>query len=164
MIRVKTFTSQLKAFHTMQELDELDRAVNDFIATEGIRKVVSASDAVTTGVNGEAIGLVRVLAYEDPAGEEREKHLAKLEARLKEWGDEIDKVRAKADKLGAAAGARYRDQVEDLKVRQDAARKKLQELARSGGEAWDEVRSGADAALEELKKGVQGAMTRLKKR
>lgn len=164
MIKVKTFTSQLKIFYTMKELDELDRAVNEFIASGEIRKVVSVSDTVTTGEKGEAIGLIRVLAYEDPAAGEREKHLKKLEARLKEWGEEIDKVRAKVDKLGAEAGARYRSQIEDLKARQDAARKKLQELGRSGGEAWDDLKSGAETALEELKKGVEGAMAKLKKR
>ncbi len=164
MIKVKTFTSQLKIFYTMKELDELDRAVNEFIASRRIRKVVSVSDTVTTGEKGEAIGLIRVLAYEDPAAGAREKHIEKLEARLKDWGDEVEKVRAKADKLGTEAGARYRVQVDDLKVRQDAARKKLQELARSGGEAWDDLKSGAEAALEELKKGVEGAMSRMKKR
>ncbi len=164
MIRVKTFTSQLRIFHTMKELDELDRVVNDFIAAEGIRKVVSVGDAVTTGEKGEAIGLVRVLAYEDPATEDRERHLEKLEARLKDWGEEVDKVRAKADRLGAEARARYRGQIEDLKARQEAARKKLRELAKAGGEAWDDVKSGADAALEELKKGVEAAVAKMKKR
>ncbi len=164
MIKVKTFTSQLKIFYTMKELDELDRAVNDFFATAGIRKVVSVSDTVTTGEKGEAIGLIRVVAYEDPAAGARDKHLEKLEARLKDWGDEIDKLRARADRLGAEAGARYRAQIEELKGRQETARKKLQELAGSGGEAWDDLKSRADAALEELKKGVEGAVAKMKKR
>lgn len=66
MIKVKTFTSQLKIFHTMHELDELDRSVNDFLSSRGITKVVSVSDASTTGADGEAIGLIRVVAYEEP--------------------------------------------------------------------------------------------------
>ncbi len=164
MIKVKTFTSQLKIFYTTKEIDALDRAVNEFIATGGIRKVVSVSDTVTTGEKGEAIGLIRVLAYEDSATEDRKKHVEKLEARLKDWGEEIEKVRAKADKLGADARARYRGEIEDLKARQEAARKKLQELAKSGGEAWDDLKSGAEAALEELKKGVEGAVGKMKKR
>jgi hypothetical protein len=66
MIKVKTFTSQLKIFHTMHELEELDQTVNDFLASRGIRNVVSVSDTSTTGSHGEAIGLVRVVAYEEP--------------------------------------------------------------------------------------------------
>ncbi|MGE5190232.1 MAG: hypothetical protein ACM3NF_09265 [Gemmatimonadota bacterium] len=164
MIRVKTFTSQLKIFHTTQELEALDRTVNDFLAAGRIRNVVSVADTATTGADGASIGLIRVVAYEDPAAREREKHLEKLEGRLKDWGAEVEKLRAKADKLGAAAGERYRGQVDELKARQDAARQKLQELARSGGEAWDDLKSGAETALEELKKGVEGAVARLKKR
>ncbi len=67
MIKVKTFSSQLKIFHTKKELDDLDGAVNAFLAAEKIRKVVSVSDAVTTGSKGEAIGVIRVVAYEAPA-------------------------------------------------------------------------------------------------
>ena len=40
MIKVKTFTSQLKIFHTRNELDELDQVVNDFVVSRGIRKVI----------------------------------------------------------------------------------------------------------------------------
>ncbi|MBI5420648.1 MAG: hypothetical protein HZA60_11210 [Deltaproteobacteria bacterium] len=65
MIRVRTFTSQLKIFHTMHELEELDRTVNDFLASRGIKKVICVSDTSTTGEKGEAIGLIRVVAYEE---------------------------------------------------------------------------------------------------
>lgn len=66
MIRVRTFTSQLRIFHTMNELALLDRAVNDFLSGEGVQKVVSVSDATTTGTKGELIGIIRVVAYEEP--------------------------------------------------------------------------------------------------
>lgn len=68
MIKVKTFTSQLKIFHTKNELDELDKSVNDYIASRGIRTVVSVSDTITAGEGGGAIGIIRVLAYEEPSG------------------------------------------------------------------------------------------------
>ncbi|NIO16464.1 MAG: hypothetical protein GTN70_05630 [Deltaproteobacteria bacterium] len=66
MVKVKTFTSQLKIFHVKRELDALDGEVNDFIEKNGIKKVISVSDTSTTGESGEAIGLIRVLAYEAP--------------------------------------------------------------------------------------------------
>ncbi len=66
MIKVRTFTSQLKIFHMMQEISELDRQVNDFISSNRIRNVVSTSDALTTGGDGETVGIVRVLTYEEP--------------------------------------------------------------------------------------------------
>jgi hypothetical protein len=67
MVKVKTFSSQLQIFHTKKELDALDGEVNAFLAAGRIRKVVSVSDAVTTGARGEAIGVIRVVAYEPPA-------------------------------------------------------------------------------------------------
>jgi hypothetical protein len=66
MIKVKSFTTQLKIFHARQELDELDKEVCGFIASQGIRKVISIGDASTTGEKGDTIGLIRVLTYEEP--------------------------------------------------------------------------------------------------
>jgi uncharacterized coiled-coil DUF342 family protein len=164
MIKVKSFSSQLKIFHTRHELDELDKEVSDFIASRGIRKVISLSDSSTTGNSGETIGLIRVLAYEEPVAGSREHHLEQIESKLNEWGEEIEKIRKKADKLGAEARGKYQEQIEDLRARQETARKKLEDLKRTGGEAWEDLRSGAEAALDELKKGVEGAVGKLKKR
>jgi hypothetical protein len=163
MIKVKSFTSQLKIFHTRHELDELDQEVCDFIASRGIRKVISISDASTTGDKGETIGLIRVLTYEEPVAGPKEHYQEKIESTLKEWGEEIEKIRKKADLLGAEAKGKYREQIEDLHARQETAWNKLEDLKRTGGEAWEDLRNGAEAALDELKKGVEGAVAKLKK-
>ncbi|MEE8546650.1 MAG: hypothetical protein V3S63_00950 [bacterium] len=63
MVKVKTFTTPLKIFHTHQELDELDAQVNGFLEDGGIGQVVSVSDTNTTGENGETVGLIRVVTY-----------------------------------------------------------------------------------------------------
>jgi hypothetical protein len=162
MIKVRTFTSPLQIFHAKMELDDLDRAVNDFLASEGITSVVSVSDAVTTGSKGEAIGVIRVVAYEAP-GAWREEYHERLDRRIDEWGQEIEKLRKKADALGAGARAKVRGQIEDLRPLQDAARKKLGEMRKAGGEAWGDLHAGAEAALEELRKAVEAAGSRLKK-
>jgi hypothetical protein len=163
MIKVKTFTSQLKIFHTRNELDELDQVVNDFVVSRGIRKVISVSDAVTTGVDGEAIGIIRVITYEEPGGGAREKVLGKMEKKLKTWSDEIEKLRRKADKLGAEAREKVHVQVEDLRAKQDTARKKLQEMRKAGGEAWVDLRAGAEDSLDELRKAVEKVSRKWKK-
>jgi hypothetical protein len=64
MVKVKTFTSELKVFHTMNELADLDEQVNKFMEDNDVKKVVSVSDACTTDNTGATIGIVRVLAYE----------------------------------------------------------------------------------------------------
>ena len=63
MIKVKTFTNELRIFHTMNELAELDEQVNSFIEENGVTRVVSVSDTVTQG-EGNSCGIIRVLAYE----------------------------------------------------------------------------------------------------
>jgi len=64
MVKVKTFANELRIFHTMGELKELDEQVNKFISANGVKKVISVSDVCTTDATGATIGIIRVLAYE----------------------------------------------------------------------------------------------------
>ncbi len=65
MIKVKTFTNELKALHAMQEIRDLDARVNKFIEEKGVQNVVSVSDTCTSG-DGHTIGIIRVLTYDSP--------------------------------------------------------------------------------------------------
>jgi len=162
MIQVKTFTTPLQIFHTKKELDDLDRTVNEFLASEKIASVVSVSDAVTTGTKGEAIGVIRVLAYEAPAAWREEYH-ERIDRRIQEWGEEIEKLRAKADTLGAGTRAKLQAQVEELKTLQGTAKERLAKMRKSGEEAWGDLHAGAESALEELRKAFESAAAKLKK-
>ena len=62
--RVKTFTTELRIFQTMKELETLDNQVNRFIVENGVKKVVSVTDTATADNTGATIGLIRVVAYE----------------------------------------------------------------------------------------------------
>ena len=64
MVKVKTFGEPLQIFKVRKELDELDARVNTFIQDNNITKVISVSDS-TTSEEGDTIGLIRVLVYED---------------------------------------------------------------------------------------------------
>ena len=153
MIKVKSFTTQLKIFHARHELDALDKEVSDFIASRGIRKVISIGDSSTTGNTGETIGLIRVLAYEEPVAGSKEHYQEQIESTLNGWGEEIEKIRKKADKLGAEARGKYQEQIEELRARQETARKKLEDLKRAGGEAWEDLRSGDGSGPRRTEKG-----------
>ncbi len=65
MVKVKTFTTELKIFQTMKELTELDEKVNQFIADHGIGDVVSVSDCATSDNSGMTMGLIRTLTYRE---------------------------------------------------------------------------------------------------
>jgi hypothetical protein len=62
--KVKTFTTEVKIFQTMKELEALDDRVNRFIDENRIKKVVSVCDTTTTDNTDATIGLIRVLTYE----------------------------------------------------------------------------------------------------
>jgi len=62
--KVKTFTTELKIFQTMKELEALDTQVHQFISENRVKKVISVSDTATTDSSGATIGLIRVLTYE----------------------------------------------------------------------------------------------------
>ena len=64
MIKVKTFSTPIKIFAAARELEELDRDVAAFLATERARSVLAMTDATTTGESGETIGLLRSVVYE----------------------------------------------------------------------------------------------------
>ena len=63
-LKVKTFMSPLKIFHTKEEIASLDDQVNRFMAEQDVKKVISVSDTCTTDNTGATIGVIRVLAYE----------------------------------------------------------------------------------------------------
>jgi hypothetical protein len=64
MVKVKTFATELKIFHTIKELGDLDEKVNQFIQENKIKRIISVSDTCTTDDKGATIGLIRVVAYE----------------------------------------------------------------------------------------------------
>ncbi len=63
--KVKSFGMDIRPMKTMKELHQLDDAVNQFLAGNNVKKVLSVSDASTHDDSGETIGLIRVIAYED---------------------------------------------------------------------------------------------------
>ncbi len=60
----KKFSSQLKISHVHEELEALDKAVNDFIEQNNIGKIISVSDSATVNADGGTMGLIHVVAYE----------------------------------------------------------------------------------------------------
>jgi hypothetical protein len=65
MVKVRTFTNEIKIFRTMKELSQLDEQVNRFIAEKGLKKVISVSDTCTTDSTGATMGIIRALTYDD---------------------------------------------------------------------------------------------------
>ena len=73
-----------------------------------------------------------------------------MEAKLNEYGERIDQLQAKAEKLGEDGKAKAGQQLTTLRQKRDEVSAKLKELSSSSGNAWERLKSGIDAAMEDL--------------
>ena len=72
------------------------------------------------------------------------------ETRLTEYKKDIDQLQAKVEKLEADAKEKAEQQLTALRQKRDEASEKLKELSSSSGNAWEEIKTGIDAAMEDL--------------
>lgn len=90
-------------------------------------------------------------------------YVEKMEAQLKEWGPEIDLLKAKAEKAEADAKSTYLKQIEELRGKQESVKQKVHELRESGDEAWEDFRKGVEDAFNDMKKALKRSASRFKK-
>lgn len=92
---------------------------------------------------------------------ERQAYEQKLQAKLNEWGAEIDKLKAKADKAGADARLDYQKQVEKLRSMKEDGEEKLAELRDAGDDTWKGVKAKAEDARNSLENALKSVRSRL---
>jgi nucleotide-binding universal stress UspA family protein len=100
----------------------------------------------------------------ETVSKKRKAYAEKVEAQLKEWGTEIDILKAKAEKAKAEAKIKYYERIQDLRAKQESLGQKLQELKGPGGEAWEEVKTGVDQAVKDLKEAFKRAKSKWKEK
>ena len=81
----------------------------------------------------------------------------RLKSSLADMDAEIAKLQEKGLALKDEAKARWTKKMADLKAKQEAARKEVEELGKSTGEAWERLEKGAQAAWDDLQKAFQEA-------
>ena len=92
----------------------------------------------------------------------KEAYEKKLQAHLDEWSAEINKLKAKADAAEADAQLEYYKEIEALEAKQKEANKKLDELKKSGDDAWEDLKAGMDNAWDSLSRSVKSAVSRFR--
>lgn len=92
----------------------------------------------------------------------QEAYKQKMAAQLKEWGAQIDLFAAKAANAGADLKVRHAEQLDELRAKQRTASKKLVDLEKASGEAWEQVKTTADKVWEDLKTGMADARTKFR--
>ena len=86
----------------------------------------------------------------------------KMAAQLKEWSAQIDLFEAKAENLGADIKIKRAEELHELRAKQHAASKKMQELEMASSEAWEQIKMTADIIWDDLKFGVSEAHSKFK--
>ncbi len=92
----------------------------------------------------------------------KEEYQKKLQTQLDEWGTEIDKLKAVADKAKTGLQGEYYKEVEDLRCKQLEAQKKLHELKGASGEAWEDLKGGIEIAWGAMGDALKLAASRFK--
>jgi TolA-binding protein len=93
-------------------------------------------------------------AYSRQSKEEFQKN---LNARVNELDAQIATLREKGRNLKDKAKANWDQKMTELETKRDAARAKLAEVRDSSGEAWKDVRKGAQSACDDLDKAFRDA-------
>lgn len=79
-----------------------------------------------------------------------EAYLDRIEAQIKEWDADFEKMKAKAQIASADARIEYFNKLEGLKVRSEQFKQEYGRLKSASGEAWDELKGGLDKAYNEM--------------
>jgi membrane protein involved in colicin uptake len=90
----------------------------------------------------------------------KDAYIAKLQAQLDEWGSDIDKLKAKADKSGADTRIQYQNQIEELRSIQATANQKLTELKEANLHTWESMKEGAEHTWNSLGNALKSAISK----
>lgn len=92
----------------------------------------------------------------------KEEYIQAMQAKLEEWSADIDALTAKGSEVSAELKNEYTEQIEALKVKQTAARQKIEEMQKSGEGAWEDLKSGMELAWKAASEAVDSAKSRFK--
>lgn len=84
-----------------------------------------------------------------------------VEAKLKEYSAEIEKLKAEANETTPETRLKYQQQVEALSARQQDVQTQLQQLNQASGENWEELKQELDQELMSLEESVERARAEL---
>lgn len=93
---------------------------------------------------------------------EKQLYQDKLEAKLKEWKAELDKMRAKAEGATADVKLDLKREIEGLEGKMETVKGKLAELASTSDEAFESIKEGVDMAWESLKLSFSEAASKFR--
>jgi TolA-binding protein len=129
-------------------------------AAAGMSFAAEKGDAAKSEVKqGTSEGLDK---SKPPADQEKQDYIKQIENTLDDVSKKINELKDKAQTATGDARSKIESTIATLKVQQEAAGKKLQELRSSTGAAWGEMKTGMGKAVDELHKAYEDAAKHFK--
>jgi len=94
--------------------------------------------------------------------QQKEKYQKDAESTLNDLNDKIKGLQSKAEQAGTDTKAKYNEIIKGLRKKQEEAQNKLNDLKSKSADAWEDIKSGMDAALENLKNSYNDAVSHFK--
>jgi len=108
----------------------------------------------------------RLLAMEaggnDAAAKAKQKFQRQLTAQLKEWDAKVDHWMAMTAKAKAKTRSEIQKQIDTFAAQRAAAEQKLSELRGQSGDAWEDMKDGAEKTWQEMRTTVDRIAARFK--
>ena len=117
-------------------------------------------------VSGEDVKEEAMEAYDTAKAYTQEQMQAfheQMVTRLAKYNDDIDRLQANAEKLGGDAKLKAEQQLTALRQKRDEVSEKLKDLSSSSGDAWEQLKSGIDAAMDDLGNAYKKAVAEFSK-
>jgi len=92
----------------------------------------------------------------------KDEYSTMMEAQIKKWDAEVDKLNAKGKQMSADVRVGYDTQLKAMRADRDLAYSKLQEMSTANESAWQHMQSGVDAAWTSMKNALNKAASQYK--
>ena len=89
--------------------------------------------------------------------QEMDEYRDRVQAKIAELEKDIAALKAKVEKKSADVNADMREAIENLEDKTDTLKGKAKKLKTAGAEAWGELKSGIDDAIEDLERAYEQA-------
>jgi len=89
----------------------------------------------------------------------RQDMMRDVRRKLKEYDEKIARLESEQDKMNQETNPEATETISDLRQKKDEAQTQLEKLENAGEDAWEDIRSDLEAAMEDLEKAYNGATT-----
>jgi phage host-nuclease inhibitor protein Gam len=92
----------------------------------------------------------------------RREYIEKMAAKLKDLESEIQELEVLADKAMAEVKAEYQEQINELFLKKEAVQNKLLKIREVTGNAWEDMKAGAELSWEVFNESAKSAFKKIK--